>query len=69
MKQILTNLKVLLTLMLLCGVSSVWAENSTDTWTFVKQAFMATLNGSSTEYQWTASNGSESVASATGYTN
>lgn len=55
--------------MLLCGVSSVWAENSTDTWTFVKQAFMATLNGSSTEYQWTASNGSESVASATGYTN
>lgn len=67
MKQILTNLKVLLTLMLLCGVSSVWAENSTDTWVFVKQAFMATLNGSSTEYQWTASNGSETVASASGY--
>lgn len=67
MKQILTNLKVLLTLMLLCGVSSVWAENSTDTWVFVKQAFMATLNGSSTEYQWTASNGSEAVASATDY--
>ena len=67
MKQILTNLKVLLTLMLLCGVSSVWAENSTDTWVFVKQAFMATLNGSSTEYQWTASNGSEAVASASSY--
>lgn len=31
MKQILTNLKVILTLMLLCGVSSVWAETATFT--------------------------------------
>lgn len=55
MKQILTNLKVLLTLMLLCGVSSVWAESITALFDMTKtQTSPTTIEG--VVFSWSSSN-------------